>query len=183
MGNILKTENPNEKKKIISIIYGLSNSIAMTVIGNLIGSTLDRIILNIKNKENFHILPDKNDIFDKRTFSSISNLYNITSFIGGFLLHSARIQNIHFITVLFLTLFVFLYNLPNIDIPFFDILLLMFSFIVFYCGSGFLTLIPIINICQYIPSLRGFISSLFIIFGDFIVSIIIWIFYPKKKII
>ena len=78
----------NDKKKlIISIIYGLSNSIAMTVIGNLIGSTLDRIILNIKNKQNYHILPDKNDIFDKRTFSLISNLYNITNFICGFLLH------------------------------------------------------------------------------------------------
>ena len=137
MGNILKTESPNEKKKIISIIYGLSNSIAMTVIGNLIGSTLDRIILNIKNKQNFHILPDKNDIFDKRTFSSISNLYNITSFIGGFLLHSTRIQNIHFLTVLFLTLFVFLYNLPNIDIPFFDILLLMLVLLYFIVEVDF----------------------------------------------
>jgi len=182
MGNILKAEDENKKKKlIISIIYGLSNSIAMTIIGNLIGSTLDRIISNIKNKQNFHILPNKNDIFDKRTFSSISNLYNVTSFIGGFLLHSTRIQNIHFMTVIFLTLFVFLYNLPNIDIPFFDILLLMFSFIVFYCGSGFLTLIPIMNICQYIPKYKGFFSSLFIIFGDFIVSIVIWIFYPKSN--
>ena len=145
----------NDKKKlIISIIYGLSNSIAMTVIGNLIGSTLDRIILNIKNKQNYHILPDKNDIFDKRTFSLISNLYNITSFIGGFLLHSTRIQNIHFVTVVLLTIFVFLYNIPNIEIPFFDILLLMLSFIVFYCGSGFLTLIPIMNICQYWGELK-----------------------------
>ena len=169
-----------DKKLLISIIYGLSNSIAMTVIGNLIGSTLDRIILNIKNRQNYHILPDKNDIFDKRTFSSISNLYNITSFIGGFLLHSTRIQNIHFITVIILTIFVFLYNLPNIDIPLIDLLLLMISFIVFYCGSGFLTLIPIMNICQYWEEYKGFISSLFIIFGDFIVSIVIWIFYPKN---
>ncbi len=176
--NSIKIDN---KKLIISIIYGLSNSIAMTVIGNLIGSTLDRIILNIKNKQNYHILPDKNDIFDKRTFSSISNLYNITSFIGGFLLHSTRIQNIHFITVVLLTIFVFLYNIPNIDIPFFDILLLMLSFIVFYCGSGFLTLIPIMNICQYWPEFKGFISSFFIIFGDFIVSVVIWLFYPKKS--
>ena len=174
-------EKIKDKQILISIIYGLSNSISMTVIGNLIGSTLDRIILNIKNKQNYHILPDKNDIFDKRTFSSISNLFNITSFIGGFLLHSTRIQNIHFITVLLLTFFVFIYNLPNIEIPIFDILILMLSFIVFYCGSGFLTLIPIMNICQYWPELQGFISSLFIIFGDFVVSVVIWVFYPKKN--
>ena len=174
-------EKIKDKKILISIIYGLSNSISMTVIGNLIGSTLDRIILNIKNKQNYHILPDKNDIFDKRTFSSISNLFNITSFIGGFLLHSTRIQNIHFITVLLLTFFVFIYNLPNIEIPIFDILLLMLSFIVFYCGSGFLTLIPIMNICQYMPELQVFISSFFIIFGDFVVSVVIWVFYPKEN--
>ena len=157
-------------KKILSVIFVISNSLFFSILNNILIAILTNFLNNNNNKFNIKL----NDIFNKESITIFKNYFIISNIFGGFYLNKIESFKIHFFLIIFIPILIIINN--KFDLKYFEIIIFFYIFFI-----RFLCYIPLINLNKFFPQ-KIFMIFIFIIIGNFILNLIEMIYLNINKI-
>ena len=157
-------------KKILSVIFVISNSLFFSILNNILIAILTNFLNNNNNKFNIKL----NDIFNKESITIIKNYFIITNIFGGFYLNKIESFKIHLFLVIFTPILLIINY--KFYLKYLEIIIFLYIF-----SIRFLCYIPLINLNKFFPQ-KIFMIFIFIIIGNFILNLIEMIYLNINKI-
>ena len=157
-------------KKILSVIFVISNSLFFSILNNILIAILTNFLNNNNNKFNIKL----NDIFNKESITIIKNYFIITNIFGGFYLNKIEPFKIHLFLVIFTPILLIINY--KFYLKYLEIIIFLYIF-----SIRFLCYIPLINLNKFFPQ-KIFMIFIFIIIGNFILNLIEMIYLNINKI-
>jgi len=157
-------------KKILSVIFVISNSLFFSILNNILITILTNFLNNNNNKFNIKL----NDIFNKESITIIKNYFIITNIFGGFYLNKIESFKIHLFLVIFTPILLIINY--KFYLKYLEIIIFLYIF-----SIRFLCYIPLINLNKFFPQ-KIFMIFIFIIIGNFILNLIEMIYLNINKI-
>ena len=147
-------------KKILSVIFVISNSLFFSILNNILISILSNFLNKNNNKFNIKL----NDIFNKESITIFKNYFIISNIFGGFYLNKIESFKIHFFLIIFIPILLIINN--KFDLKYFEIIIFFYIFF-----TRFLCYIPFINLNKFFPQ-KILMTFIFITIGNFILNLI-----------